>query len=399
MCSRASLNHIYRTVWNASLGAMVAVSEIEAGHGSSGSSHTGMSSLSSSLTKLALKTLVALVAIAWGATQVVANANPVGGVAIAGQATMAANGKQLLVTTQNAVGANHSAINWQSFSIPAGNTTYFQQPNAGSTVINRVVSNTPSALFGTLGSNGSLVLVNQSGIAVGAGAVVDTAGFLASSLNMTEADAIAGRLRFGSSSATSVSVHGNVLARSGDVVLLGNSVDTGADALVQAPNGATILGAGRAISISARGLEGIQLEVQAPSDNAVNLGTLKGDAVGIFAGTLKHSGAIGATRATLEGGKVVLKAQGDAIVNGSASITATGVGAGTKGGSVDVLGTRVGLFDQASIDVSGVAGGGTVRVGGDYQGKNAEVPNATTTAVAPQTSIKANALDGGCVGG
>jgi len=65
------------------------------------------------------------VALAWGSVSVPVRANPSGGVAIQGQATMATNGNKLLVTTQNGAGTNHSAINWQSFSIPAGNTTYF----------------------------------------------------------------------------------------------------------------------------------------------------------------------------------------------------------------------------------------------------------------------------------
>jgi len=338
MFGSSSLNHIYRTVWNQALGAMVAVAEISSLHAGSGQSSSGMRKMPSANLCLPggskIKTLLALIALAWTASASVALANPTGGVAVAGQASFATQGNKLTVTTQNAAGANHSAINWQSFSIPQGNTTYFAQPNTASTVINRVVTNTPSQLFGTLGSNGSLVLVNQAGITVGAGAVVDTAGFTASALRMSDADALAGRLRFGDGSASTagVSVQGNILARSGDVVLVGANVDTGKDALIQSPNGATILAAGSAVSISARGLEGIQLEVQAPSDAAVNLGTLKGDAVGIFAGTLKHSGAIQATTAAMEGGKVVLKAAGDAYVEGAGKIDATGI----HGGSVDV---------------------------------------------------------------
>ena len=46
--------------------------------------------------------------------------------------------------------------------------------------------------------------------------------------------------------------------------------------------------------------------VQAPADQARNLGRLEGSAVGIFAGTLRHSGEIQATTATLEGGVVQL---------------------------------------------------------------------------------------------
>ena len=392
MSSRASLNHVYRTVWNQALGAMVAVAETD----SAGGCATGARIRTEVLQRpggARLGMLALSVALAWSAMAPTARANPTGGVAVAGSATFVNSGNKLQVTTQNAAGTNHSAINWQSFSIPAGSSTYFLQPTASSTSINRVVTNTPTQIFGTLSSNGNLVLVNQAGIAVGNGAVVDTNGFTASSLAMTDADAMAGRLRFGDGqiSTAGISVGGNILARNGDAVLIGSNVNTSAGALVQAPNGSTILAAGQQVEITGRGLEGIRLQVQAPSDAAVNLGALSGDAVGMFAGTLRHSGQIQATMATLEGGRVVLKSSGDAYVEGHGTINATGV----TGGSVDVLGQRVALTDQASIDVSGQNGGGSIRVGGDYQGGNAAIGNAAVTYFGKEASLNANAVSEG----
>jgi filamentous hemagglutinin family protein len=321
--------------------------------------------------------------------------NPVGGVAIHGQASFSSpTANQLNVVTQNGAGTSHSAINWQSFSIAPGSSTNFQQPSTTSTVINRVVTNTPSSIFGTLSSNGRLVLVNQSGIAVGAGAVIDTAGFAASALRMTDADALAGRLRFGNALggiSSSLSVDGRITARNGDVVLIAPNIDVGTSALIQSPNGSTVLAAGQQVEITGRGLEGISLLVQAPGDTVRNLGNLRGDAVGIFAGTLHHSGNIQATTASLEGGNVVLKASGDAYVEGAAKISATG----STGGQVDVLGNRVAVLGTALIDASGANGGGAIRVGGDYQGKNPDVPNAQMTYVGQGTALKADATAGG----
>ncbi|QJW84850.1 hypothetical protein HK414_18345 [Ramlibacter terrae] len=57
-----------------------------------------------------------------------------------------------------------------------------------------------------------------------------------------------------------------MLARSGDVVLLGNDVQTGKDGLVQAPAGAVVLAAGQRIEITGRGLEGIHMELVARED-------------------------------------------------------------------------------------------------------------------------------------
>ena len=199
----------------------------------------------------------------------IANAQLTGAQVIHGQATVVQRGANVVVTTQNGAATNHSAINWQSFSVPAGSTAQFIQPTAASTSINRVISANPSAIFGTLSSNGKLVLVNPSGITVGTGAVVDTAGFTASTLAMSDADAIAARLRFQSDGfAGALNVQGSVLARGGDVVLLAPKIQVGVGAVVQARDGAVILAAGQAVEITGRGLEGIRLQVQAPADEA-----------------------------------------------------------------------------------------------------------------------------------
>jgi hypothetical protein len=234
------------------------------------------------------------------------------------------------------------------------------------------------------------VLVNPAGITVGAGAVVDTAAFTASTLKMTDADLLNGRLRFGNGLGNLLKVDGTVLASQGDVVLIGQQVETGPQALIQS-QGATVLAAGQKVEITGRGVEGIVFEVQAPTDRAVNLGTLKGDAVGVFAGTLKHSGLIQAQAVTTEGGKVVLKAVDTSLVDGA--IVAKG--AGGAGGSVDVFGSKVGVLAGATVTTSNTASGGTIRVGGDYQGKNADVPNAQVTYVDKDATLRADATANG----
>lgn len=222
-----------------------------------------------------------------------AAAQPAGATVIHGSASIQQTGNSLLVTTTNGTGTSHSAIDWRSFSVPSGSVTRFAQPGVDSTSINRVTGGNPSQILGTLSSNGRLVLVNPSGIAVGAGAVVDTAGFTASTLQMSDADARAGRLRFAAAGSPGpLSVDGRVLARGGDVVLLGTDVNVGPNALVQAPAGAVIVAAGQRVELTARGLEGIFFELAAPSDRVIHLGRLEGDAVGIFASQLTHSGIV-----------------------------------------------------------------------------------------------------------
>jgi filamentous hemagglutinin family protein len=60
------------------------------------------------------------------------------------------------------------------------------------------------------------------------------------------------------------------------------------------------------------------------------------------------------------------------------------------GGTVMVLGERIGLFDTAQIDVSSDLGGGTVLIGGGFQGQG-DVPNAARTFVGSQVRINADA--------
>jgi len=322
-------------------------------------------------------------------------AQPAGAQVIHGQASLQQQGNSLLVTTQNGPGSRHSAINWQSFSVPGGSVTHFRQPDAASTSINRVLGNNPSAIFGTLSSNGRLVVVNPSGIAVGAGAVVDTAGFTASTLRMSDADALAGRLMFAGGGAGVLKVDGTVIARQGDAVFIAPQVQVGSAALVQAPNGATLLAAGQSVEVTGRGLEGIRLHLQAPADRAVNLGTLQGDAVAIFAGQLQHRGLVQATGVTIDGGKVVLKATGAAEIAGTVSATQ-----GNKGGQVHATAADLTVRGGALLDVSGQAGGGEALLGGGWQGKDARIANAQRTTIETGAQVKADGIasgDGGTI--
>lgn len=315
-------------------------------------------------------------------------AQPAGLTAIHGSATVHQQGTRTTVTTTNGAGTSHSALDWRSFQVPGGTTTFFAQPNAASTSINRVTGGDPSAIFGTLGSNGRLVLVNPAGIAVGAGAVVDTAGFTASTLQMSRADAIAGRLRFGDGAqpGASLQVQGQVLARGGDVVLIGPQVEAGAQAAVESIGGDVVLAAGRKVELTGRGLEGIRMEVRAPGDRALNLGKLQGDSVGMFAGQLRHSGLIQASSAKVEGGRVVLQATGAAEVAGR--IVASRA---DRGGSVHLTADHLVLRSATVIDASHARGGGEVLVGGGWQGRDARIANARQVDVEAGALLKADA--------
>lgn len=99
-----------------------------------------------------------------------------------GSASYAVNGPNAVInqTTQRAI------LNWQRFDIGAGNSVQFNQPGAGAATLNRIWQADPSVIAGRLSANGQVYLYNQNGIVFARGAQVNTAGLVASALNIRD---------------------------------------------------------------------------------------------------------------------------------------------------------------------------------------------------------------------
>ena len=331
---------------------------------------------------------VKLIALAVGsALAALANANPVLDRVVAGQVSLGQPSSAVL----NVINSPGAIINWRAFSIQSGETTRFIQQSANSAVLNRVTGADASAIFGQLLSNGRVYLVNPNGVVFGKGAVVDTAGLVASSLNISDDDFLNNRRRFsGSAASGAVTNYGHINGHGGSVYLIGPEV--GNYGLIESQGGQVALAAGRSLVIGDTGLDGVQFEIQAPTDKALNLGTLRADdgAVGMFAGTLQQSGVIQANAVTHDaGGQIMLVASDRAAMDGTASAT------GSIGGGIEVLGKDVSLGASARLNVSGARGGGVILVGGDYQGRNAAISNATRTEVNAGARLTADATESG----
>ena len=109
---------------------------------------------------------------------------------------------------------------------------------------------------------------------------------------------------------------------------------------------------------------------------------------------INMDGIVQARTAEKRNGSIVLKGLGDGIVKVSGELDASGRGSGETGGSVKVLGEKVGIVGKARIDASGDAGGGEVLVGGNFQGKGPE-RNADYTTVGGDAEILADAISAG----
>ncbi|HNE42079.1 MAG TPA: filamentous hemagglutinin N-terminal domain-containing protein [Rhodocyclaceae bacterium] len=347
----------------------------------------------------------------------VAFALPQGAVVTSGQVGIT----QPTSGTMNITASNRSVINWNQFSVGAGELVRFFQPSASSTVLNRVVGQDMSVIYGTLRSNGRVFLINPNGIIFGAGAVVDTAGLVASSLQMSDVDFTSGNLRFGGDAGSGAVINQGWIRTGygGEVALIAPQVSN--SGVIETPGGGILLAAGQKVTVTSIRNADVSFEVQAPGDTAVNLGKLiaDGGVVGAFAGTLKHSGEIRANSLLRDsGGQVVLAAQQDVELTAGSTVhadgrqggsvkiaSATGTarvggdvsadGSAGTGGRIEITGDRVSLVGDATIDVSGTAGGGTLLAGGDWQGKNAAVRNASTTFVGSDVTLRADATDSG----
>jgi hypothetical protein len=139
-----------------------------------------------------------------------------------------------------------------------------------------------------------------------------------------------------------------------------------------------------------------QFEVLADHTDSIHVkGAIHaGNSISIHAGTIDIEGDL-ATAAPgvirLDAGSGILRINGDVTSRGDDS---------QRGGDVTLVGDRVLLEGITRVDVSGGTGGGRIRVGGGYQGKDASLHNARYTSVSHNTTLIADARihgDGGMV--
>ena len=351
-----------------------------------------------------------------------AYANPTGPAVVNGQVSISSQGNVLNVT--NSPGA---IINWQKFSIGASETTRFIQQNSASSVLNRVVGQDPSVLLGTLQSNGRVFLINPTGILVGQGARIDVGSLVASTLNITDQNFLANKLNFGGPGATAVpgavqNFGAITTPEGGSVYLVAPNVEN--HGIITSPKGEVLLAAGNSVKLIDTGTPNVYVEITAPDNQALNLGRIVAQSgrIGISAGLVNQKGVVNADSAVLgENGKIIFKATKGVTLDKGSVTTANGptggaikiqsesgatmvsgkveaTGSAAEGGTIELLGDQVGLIDQAQVSTSGRTGGGTVLIGGDYQGSNPDIQNAAAAYVGSEVQISADAIESGAGG-
>jgi len=249
-------------------------------------------------------------------------ANPSGPQIVAGQVSILGSGNQLLIT--NSPGA---IINWQNFSINSGELTRFIQQNSSSSVLNRITGQNPSQILGALQSNGKVFLINPNGVLFGAGAQVNVNGLVASSLNLSNADFLSGKLDFSSTGKPgNVSNRGAITTPSGGQVYLIAPNVTNAG-LITAPSGDVLLAAGQSVNLADSNDPDLRVVISAPGNQALNVGKVVAESgrIGIYGAFVNQLGLVSANSAVAgENGKIVLKSSGETLLGADSVTSATG---------------------------------------------------------------------------
>jgi filamentous hemagglutinin family protein len=329
------------------------------------------------------------------------NALPGNGQVVAGSASISSNGNVMNVN-QN---SDRAIVTWNTFNIGSGAQVNFHQLGSSSVALNRVTGSDGSQILGQLNANGQVFLVNPSGVLFGAGSMVNVGGLVASSLDISNADFLAGRNVFAGKSQGAVINQGVISAADGgSVALLGAQVRN--EGTVVAKLGSVVLGGGEKITLDLNGDGLINLEVNDPAIGAsvINQGLLRAngglvalsarDSQAMLSNVVNNEGLIEARSLQQRNGRIVLDGGNNGVVVNSGTLDVSGRNSGERGGNVSMTGEYVGLFDNGRINADGDAGGGTVLMGGDYQGSGG-VHQATATYMGSDGRISADALSDG----
>src|SRR5712691_3970888 len=387
-----------------------------------------------------LLTTTALLALARLALTPVA-AGPAGGTVVGGSATIQGAGTGNVIINQT---SSSAIINWSTFNIGAGETTRFNQPSTSSVVLNRVTGGLgPSEILGTLTANGIVFVINRDGILFGPSAVVNTAGFVATTHDIKNQDFMAGRYNFNIPGRPDASIvnQGTITAASGGFAAL---VAPGVrnSGTMTATLGTVALASGNSFTLDLYGDRLITLAVNdqiaatvkdvatgkplkslITNDGKIRANGGRVELTAAAARTLVDSvintrGVIQANSIGRHNGMIVLGgATGGAKPAGaptqtiriSGTVSAAGKKQGTTGGTIVVSGEDI-KFVGALVDASGRAGGGKVLIGGDWGGgkpnaslvsnqsaklEDFAIATATTVSVDAATTINASARDSG----
>ncbi len=304
------------------------------------------------------------------------------GVVNANSAVIGANGKIVFKATKDITLAAGSTT---SASGQTGGAISIKSETGSVTIAGAVEAN------GAQGSGGTISVKGPQAVTVESTGQITANGVQGGSVTLTSAG---GAVTVGGTVAANATagVAGNVAINAATAAVLASTAQLsasggqgGGSVAVQGGNSVTLAPGS---SVNANGSTGGTVTVQ--SDQ----------------GTVLVQGTIDASSAVGIGGTVTVNALSDITLDDSSQILVGGSSGGVAkiqstngtllasglidgqgnqgpGGLVWLLAPRVGLVRQSVVNVSGLTGGGTVLVGGDFHGSNPNIQDAIDTYVGP----------------
>ena len=337
---------------------------------------------------------------------------PTGGSVAAGSVNIATPGAGQMNVTQS---SSSAVVNWQTFSVGQGGRVNIMQPSSTAALLNRVTGSATSVIAGQVNANGQVYLVNPNGIAITPTGSVAAAGFVGSSLDITNEAFMSGARSFlGNCHSAAVTNAGSIaVSEGGFAALIGGEVEN--SGTITVPAGKVGLASGEQVTLDFTGDGFLQVAVPTQSGDQSRAlvrqsGVIRArdGLVELRAATARDavreainmSGVIAARGISQDkGGTVILDGGegGTTRVTGrivtSAKSSKTMAASPKTGGKIDILGRNIAL-SGARLDASGSAGGGTIRIGGD-KGGSGPLPNADKVSVDSRSVLRADAIQSG----
>ncbi len=309
---------------------------------------------------------------------------PQGATVVSGNVTINTDPSQLVINQST----DKAILNWISFSIDRGELVRFNQPGINSVILNRVTGQDPSLILGQLTANGKVFLINPNGILFGKSAVVDVAGLVATTLNISDTDFLSGNYRFTqleNKDLAQIVNKGEIkVSDGGFIVLTAPSVKN--EGLIYAKVGTVVLSSGTQFKFDFTGNDLITFTVESPvnktvkdlngntvNDGILNKGIIKndggtvlltGDAVSnVFSSIVNNEGIVEANSLSIKGGKIVIEGNSGTVVNtGIIDVSSEVRG---KKGSISITGDKIVNNGTIKADGNSGADGGEIYIYSD----------------------------------
>ncbi|OZH55866.1 hypothetical protein AFK68_01830, partial [Hydrocoleum sp. CS-953] len=329
--------------------------------------------------------------------------------------------------TRNGANLFHS---FDKFNVPTNKTANFLTTPDTQNILGRVTGGNASYINGliqVLGGNSNLFLMNPAGIMFGQNATLnipasfsvttatgigfDSKNFWFQAMGTNDYSNLVGNpsgYKFNVSNPGAIVNQGDLSLNPGEnLTLLGGTVintgelsTAGGNITIAAVEGGSVLRIsqpGHILSLEVGTLDVTSLQngEDIAGINPLSLATLLtgGEIAQATSVIVNANGDVVLT----DSNTLVADTPGDAIVSGNIDVSTTSLsqqqGGSNPGNQVNVLGSRVALINT-TIKADALNGGGTVLIGGDFQG-NGIVPNSQQTFVNQNSFISADAITNG----